>query len=120
MFQFSSAMAMRTRKHRQRQKNLSYDRELPEALGHPFYQDLNQLLDKAGFDEFRERRGGRDHEKVGHPWLAPGTYFGLMWIGYFEGIDSEPAWLLRKLLEAGNAESATGPSRASVFGSVYC
>ena len=31
----------------------------------------------------------------------PGAYFRLMRIGCFEGIDSERAWLLRKLMEAG-------------------
>src|SRR5229473_1447654 len=83
-------MAMGTRKHRQRQEGLWYRSELPEAPGHPFYQRLNQLLDKAGFDEFCESRCRKFyHEKLGRPLLEPGMCFRLMLIGFFEGIDSE-------------------------------
>src|ERR1700738_5167377 len=83
-------MAMGTRRHRQRQEGLWYGSELPEAPGHPFYQRLNQVLDKAGFDEFCESRSRKFyHGKRGRPSLAPGMYFRLMLIGFFEGIDSE-------------------------------
>src|SRR5216683_2510720 len=103
-------MAMGTRKHRQRQEGLWYRSELPEAPGHPFYQRLNQVLDKAGFDEFCESRCRKFyHEKLGRPSLVPGMYFRLMLIGFFEGIDSERgiAWrvadslCLRQFLEIG-------------------
>ena len=47
-------------------------------------------MDKAGFDEFCESRSRKFyHEKLGRPSLAPGMYFRLMLIGFFEGIDSE-------------------------------
>src|SRR6476661_8298362 len=83
-------MAMGTRKHRQRQEDLWYRNELPEAPGHPFYQRLNHLLDKAGFDEFCESRCRKFyHQKLGRPSLVPGMYFRLLLIGFFEGIDSE-------------------------------
>src|SRR6266568_3201573 len=83
-------MAMGTRKQRQRQEGLWYRSELPEAPGHPFYQRLNQVLDKAGFDEFCEGRCRKFyHKKLGRPSLVPGMYFRLLLIGYFEGIDSE-------------------------------
>src|SRR5215469_13218138 len=103
-------MAMGTRRHRQRQEGLWYGSELPEAPGHPFYQRLNQLLDKAGFDEFCEGRCRKFyHEKLGRPSLVPGMYFRLMLIGFFEGIDSERgiAWrvadslCLRQFLQIG-------------------
>src|SRR5437899_2613253 len=103
-------MAMGTRKQRPRQEGLWYRSELPEAPGHPFYQRLNQLLDKAGFDEFCESRCRKFyHEKLGRPSLVPGMYFRLMLIGFFEGIDSERgiAWrvadslCLRQFLEIG-------------------
>ncbi|HET7441083.1 MAG TPA: transposase [Terriglobales bacterium] len=103
-------MAMGTRKHRQRQEGLWYGSELPEAPGHPFYQRLNQLLDKAGFDEFCESRCRKFyHQKLGRPSLVPGMYFRLMLIGFFEGIDSERgiAWrvadslCLRQFLQIG-------------------
>jgi transposase len=83
-------MAMGTRKHRERQKQLWYLSELPEAPGHPFYQRLNEVLDRDGFDQFCERRcHGFYHQKLGRPSLPPGMYFRLMMIGFFEGLDSE-------------------------------
>jgi transposase len=83
-------MAMGTRKQHERQEPLWYQSELPEAPGHPFYQRLNQVLDEEGFDRFCEGRCRRFyHEKLGRPSLAPGTYFRLMMIGFFEGLDSE-------------------------------
>ena len=103
-------MAMGTRRQRQRQEGLWYRSELPEAPGHPFYQRLNQVLDKAGFDEFCESRSRKFyHEKLGRPSLVPGMYFRLMLIGFFEGIDSERgiAWrvadslCLRQFLQIG-------------------
>jgi transposase len=64
--------------------------ELPPTGGHPFYQRLNQVLDAHAFDEFVEAQCAPFYaETVGRPSLTPGTYFRLLWIGYFEGIDSE-------------------------------
>ena len=81
---------MGTRKHRERQEQLWYLSELPEAPGHPFYQRLNEVLDRDGFDHFCERRcHGFYHQKLGRPSLPPGMYFRLMMIGFFEGLDSE-------------------------------
>jgi transposase len=83
-------MAMGTRKQRERQEPLWYRAELAEAPGHPFYRRLNRVLEQAGFDRYCEGQC-RDfyHEKLGRPSLAPGTYFRLMLLGFFEGIDSE-------------------------------
>lgn len=75
---------------KQRQEPLWYQSELPEAPGHSFYQRLNRVLDEEGFDRFCEGRCRKFyHEKSGRPSLAPGTYFRLMMIGFFEGLDSE-------------------------------
>ena len=83
-------MAMGTRRQRQRQEELWYRGDLAEAPGHPFYRRLNELLDQAGFDEFCEARCQKFyHEKLGRPSLAPGIYFRVMLIGFFEGIESE-------------------------------
>ena len=83
-------MAMGTRRQRQRQEELWYRGDLAEALGHPFYRRLNELLDQAGFDEFCEAGCQKFyHEKLGRPSLAPGIYFRVMLIGFFEGIESE-------------------------------
>ncbi len=65
---------------------------LPRSASHPFYQRLNQVLDEAGFDEFVEQRCACFYApKMGRPSLAPGRYFRLLMIGYFEGLDSERA-----------------------------
>ena len=64
--------------------------ELPTTGGHPFYQRLNQVLDAHGFDAFVESQCAPFYaDGVGRPSLTPGTYFRLLLIGYFEGIDSE-------------------------------
>jgi transposase len=83
-------MAMGTSKQHERQEPLWYRSELLEAPGHPFYQRLNTILEEEAFDRFCENRCREFyHEKLGRPSLAPGTYFRLMMIGFFEGIDSE-------------------------------
>jgi transposase len=83
-------MAMGTRKNRERQAPLWYRSELPGAPGHPFYKRLNEVLERAQFDDFCEQHCGRFyHQKLGRPSLPPGMYFRLMMIGFFEGIDSE-------------------------------
>src|ERR1700683_1830659 len=90
-------MAMGTRKHRERQEGLWYETELPTAPGHPFYKRFNEVLDSAAFDPFCESNCAEFyHEKLGRPSLAPGLYFRIMMIGFFEGLDSEAviAWRL--------------------------
>ncbi len=62
---------------------------LARPVGHPFYERLNQLLHKRGFDSFAESACQKFYAKVGRPGLAPGVYFRALLIGYFEGIDSE-------------------------------
>jgi transposase len=64
--------------------------ELPATGGHPFYQRLNRVLDEHAFDAFVEAQCASFYaDKLGRPSLMPGTYFRLLLIGYFEGIDSE-------------------------------
>jgi len=90
-------MAMGTRKKRERQEPLWYRAELPMAPGHPFYSRLNEVLEKAGFDSFCEDScASFYHAKLGRPSLAPGLYFRILMIGFFEGLDSERgiAWRL--------------------------
>ena len=88
---------MGTRRMRERQEALWYGGELPTAPGHPFYKRLNEVLDNAQFDSFCEINcAGFYHQKLGRPSLAPGQYFRVMMIGFFEGLDSERgiAWRL--------------------------
>ena len=64
--------------------------ELPTAASHPFYARLNQLLREQGFDDFAEAACARFYATtMGRPGLAPGIYFRLLMVGYFEGLDSE-------------------------------
>ena len=86
-------MAMGKRRRRPRQTTMWVARtDLPQSAGHPFYQRLNQVLDDAGFDAFVEHQCARFYaDGVGRPSLAPGRYFRLLLLGYFEGLDSERA-----------------------------
>jgi len=64
--------------------------DLPVSPGHPFYARLNAALDGAGFDAFVEERCRPFYAPVmGRPSLAPGRYFRVLLLGYFEGLDSE-------------------------------
>ena len=64
--------------------------DLPTSPGHPFYARLNALLEAHGFDRFVEDLCRAFYAPVmGRPSLAPGRYFRLLLVGYFEGIDSE-------------------------------
>lgn len=66
--------------------------DLPTTAAHPFYERLNGILDKAAFDAHVESLCARFYaETMGRPSLAPGRYFRLLMIGYFEGLDSERA-----------------------------
>jgi transposase len=107
-------MAMGTRQARQKQEELFYASERTETPGHPFYEQLNRVLEQAKFDTFCEERcRGFYHAKVGRPSLAPGVYFRLLLIGFFEGIGSERgiAWRvadslsLRRFLNYGIEEA---------------
>ena len=116
-------MSMGTRKHRQRQEQLWVAHtELATGPGHPFYTRLNELLDEEKFDEFVEEQCAQFYcESNGRPSLSPGTYFRLMLIGYFEGIDSERgiAWRaadslgLRQFLRIGLDEDTPDHSTIS-------
>ncbi len=64
--------------------------DLPVSPGHPFYTRLNAILAEAGFDAFVAARCRPFYAPVmGRPSLAPGRYFRLLLVGYFEGLDSE-------------------------------
>ena len=82
-------MGRRAKQRRQEQLWIAHT-ELPRTVAHPFYEQLNRVLEERGFDEFVEQQcAGFYAEKMGRPSLAPGRYFRLLLIGYFEGIDSE-------------------------------
>jgi transposase len=83
-------MAMgRRQRHRQQAMWLATE-QLPRTAGHVFYDQVNKTLTKHGFDEFAEKACQQFYaDTMGRPGLAPGIYFRMQLIGYFEGIDSE-------------------------------
>jgi transposase len=84
-------MAMGKRRQRQEALFIMTD-GLPKSAGHPFYQRLNALLAEADFDPWIEKRCQRYYnteETRGQPSIAPGVYFRMLLVGYFEGLDSQ-------------------------------
>lgn len=63
---------------------------LPKTSGHPFYERLNKFLEKHGFDTMAEIACAEFYaDGVGRPSTPPGVYFRMLFVGFFEGIDSE-------------------------------
>lgn len=60
------------------------------APRHRFYDDCNDLLAEAEFDAFVEMLC-QDFYKddIGRPSIPPGRYFRMLFVGQFEGLDSE-------------------------------
>jgi len=84
------AMAMGKRARHQQPRMWVLSTDLPTSDGHPFYTRLNQLLGEHRFDDFAEGQCASFYATtMGRPGLPPGIYFRLLFIGYFEGIDSE-------------------------------
>ena len=60
---------------RSRSRSGSKRLALPTPAGHPFYERLNGLLSKRGFDAFAESACESFYAKVGRPGLPPpGVY----------------------------------------------
>ena len=81
-------MAMGRRKTHQEQLFLPTAR----GGGHRFYEALSKLLEEAQFDAKVELLCAPHYaaeDKPGRPSIAPGLYFRMLLIGYFEGIGSE-------------------------------
>src|SRR5688500_9793603 len=115
-------MAMGRRKERARRPGLWIATPgLPPTGGHPCYQPLSQAPDGHALEAFVEAEWALFYaETVGRPSLPPGTYFRLLLIGDFEGIDSERgmAWrtadslALRGFLGLGLDESRPSTRRS--------
>jgi transposase len=66
--------------------------DLPPSPGHAFYDKLNTLLAESAFDRYVEdlcrpyyaQGQGRDS-------IPPGVYFRMLFVGYFEALDSQRA-----------------------------
>jgi len=65
---------------------------LPRSPGHVFYEKLNEVLEAGGFDRFVEELCAAHYaEDLGRPSIPPGVYFRMLFVGYFEGLDSQRA-----------------------------
>ena len=65
---------------------------IAEAPGHAFYELLDEILRRHDFDRRVEHLCERYYRGPrGRPSITPGTYFRMLMVGYFEGLDSERA-----------------------------
>jgi IS5 family transposase len=66
--------------------------DLPRSAGHVFYAKLNRLLADADFDRRVEELCRPYYaEDQGRPSIAPGVYFRMLFVGFFEGLGSQRA-----------------------------
>jgi transposase len=63
--------------------------DMPRSPGHPFYVALNKLLAEAKFDAYVEGLCEPVYREGGRPGVPPGVFFRMLFVGYFEGIDSQ-------------------------------
>lgn len=63
--------------------------DMPRSPGHPFYVALNKLLAEAKFDAYVEELCEPLYREGGRPGIPPGVFFRMLFVGYFEGIDSQ-------------------------------
>src|SRR5713226_4578130 len=102
------------RRAKQRQQQADFwiaHMELPRTVAHPFYEQLNQLLEERRFDEFVEGQCERFYaEAMGRPSLTPGRYFRLLLIGYFEGSST---LLVKDVHSYLRPSRAAGPDQAA-------
>lgn len=79
----------RRKRERQQEFWLAAD-SLPQTPRHVFYEKLNRLLDEGGFDEMVEELCEPYYAvHLGRDSIPPGRYFRMLFVGYFEGIDSQ-------------------------------
>ena len=66
--------------------------DLPRSPGHVFYDKLNGLLAEATFDRYVEGLCQPYYaDGLGRESIPPGTYFRMLFVGYFEGLGSQRA-----------------------------
>jgi transposase len=114
-------MALGRRKAEQQSEFWVPTADLPQSPGHPFYEQLNQVLAAAGFDRFGEERCRKFYAaKLGRPSVPPGVYFRMLMVGYFEKLPSERqiAWRCADSLSLraflGVAPKASSPDDSSL------
>ncbi len=64
--------------------------DLPQSPGHVFYEKLNALLAEADFDRYVEELCQEHYAAdVGRESIPPGVYFRMLFVGYFEELNSQ-------------------------------
>ena len=84
-------MSMGRRQKHQSPLWIAHD-EIVHGPGHRFYETLNDLLREAAFDQHAEALCAPYYEAAhvpGRKSVAPGVYFRMHLVGFFEGIESE-------------------------------
>ena len=82
-------VALRKKKTQEQQELWVATTDIAQAPRHVFYDRLNKLLAEAAFDSFIEELAEPYYADGGRPGIAPGVYFRMLFIGYFEAIDSQ-------------------------------
>lgn len=78
------------RKSKQQQKQLWIQTDsLPDIPQHVFYDKLNELLDDGDFDHWIEELCAPYYAELGRKGIPPGVYFRMLFVGYFEEIESQ-------------------------------
>ena len=78
----------RRKKSRQQELYVTTD-SLPTSNGHVVYSKINQLLAYEGDQWIEELCASFYSPSRGRPGIPPGTYFRMLLVGYFEGIQSQ-------------------------------
>jgi transposase len=115
-------MAIGRRKPR-RDEMLIPTAQLVTGPGHPFYSKRNEVLAEAQFDDQAEQLCAPYYKDGGRPSIPPGIYFRMLFIGYFEGLDSQRgiAWrcadslALRGFLGLALTEATPVPSSMTII-----
>jgi IS5 family transposase len=85
-------MSMGRRKRERQQELWVASDDVARAPRHVFYDRVASLLSDAGFDDFIEGLCEPYYaEELGRPGIPPGVYFRMLFLGYFEGLDSQRA-----------------------------
>jgi transposase len=84
-------MGMGRKKDREKQQDLWVATSgIVTTPGHVFYERLNTVLSAEKFDQRIEAMCRKYYKSAsGRPSITPGTYFRMLLLGYFEGLESE-------------------------------
>jgi transposase len=82
-------MALGRRGGERQQEMWVATQDLAAAPRHVFYDRLNKILADARFDKWVEDLCEEFYAGQGRPSIPPGVFFRMLFVGYFEGIDSQ-------------------------------